>query len=50
MTELPEDPLEMMQIGAAQLHSMFVSFVAAGFTEQQALELTKCVMSSQVSN
>ena len=44
MNELPNDPLEQLQVGATQLHSLFISFVSAGFTEDQALELTKTVM------
>lgn len=36
----PEDPITQLAIGAAAAHELFTSYVAAGFTEQQALYLT----------
>jgi hypothetical protein len=35
----PPDPLTVLAEAAAQLHEMFISYVRAGFTEQQALYL-----------
>lgn len=41
MTDKPEpiDPLTQLAAGAVQLHELFLSFVAAGFSEVQALQL-----------
>ncbi|MEV7013287.1 hypothetical protein [Streptosporangium sp. NPDC051022] len=35
----PEDPITQLAQGAVQLHEVFVAYVEAGFTEQQALFL-----------
>lgn len=35
----PEDPITQLAEGAAQLHELFLAYVTAGFTEQQALFL-----------
>lgn len=38
------DPLTELAAGAAQLHELFLSFVAAGFSEVQALQLVIAVL------
>lgn len=35
----PESPLTELAAAAAQLHELFVSYVNAGFTENQALRI-----------
>lgn len=35
----PADPFSELQQAAASLHELFVSYVGAGFTEQQAIYL-----------
>lgn len=40
----PVDPITAFAAAAVQLHEMFVAFVEAGFTEGQALELTKTAL------
>lgn len=40
----PNEPLTPFQEGAAQIHEMFRAYIEAGFTEQQALYLTGCVL------
>ncbi|MEO3856220.1 hypothetical protein [Acrocarpospora sp. B8E8] len=35
----PQDPLSALAAAAAQLHELFTTYVAAGFTETQALYL-----------
>ncbi|MFE2326103.1 hypothetical protein ACFXD5_19610 [Streptomyces sp. NPDC059385] len=40
----PADPITAMASAAIQIHEMYEAFVAAGFTEQQALELTKTAL------
>lgn len=40
----PPDPITGMAEMAVQIHELYESFVAAGFTEAQALELTKAAM------
>lgn len=42
------DPLTALQVGALQQHEMFLSWIAAGFTEYQALELLKAVVMAMV--
>lgn len=41
----PVDPITAMAAAAVQLHEMYQAFVDAGFTEDQALELTKTALS-----
>jgi hypothetical protein len=36
---LPPDPITGWAQGAAAVHEMYISYVAGGFTEQQALYL-----------
>lgn len=40
----PLDPITAMTAAAVQLHEMFQALVAAGFTPEQALELTKTAL------
>lgn len=35
----PEDPITQLAEGAASAHELFTAYVAAGFTENQALYL-----------
>lgn len=46
--QMPADPFNGMAAGAAAMHEMFRSTVAAGFTEQQSLFYLACLM--QVGN
>ena len=39
---------EMYDEMATQLHNMYVSFTKAGFTQEQAWELTKTLIKNQV--
>lgn len=36
---MPADPVTDLAASAAQLHEAYESFVAAGFTEQQAMQM-----------
>ncbi len=40
---MPADPVTDLAASAAQLHEAYESFVAAGFTEQQAMQMV-CVI------
>jgi hypothetical protein len=40
---MPADPVTELAAGAAQLHEAYESFVAAGFTEAQAMRMV-CAM------
>lgn len=40
----PEDPITELAAGAAQLHEVYLAYRNAGFTEQQAFDLTKAVL------
>lgn len=35
----PDDPITELRQGAAMLHEMFMEYITAGFSEQQALYL-----------
>lgn len=37
-----------LQVGAAQLHEMFMAWQVSGFSEHQALELTKAAIMAMV--
>ena len=40
----PEDPTTMLAQGAAQLHELFLAYVAAGFTEAQAMQVVSAMV------
>jgi len=42
--EIPQDPLTELAAGAVQLHELFLAQVAAGFTEQQAMQIVIAVL------
>ncbi|MFD3740457.1 hypothetical protein [Streptomyces sp. NPDC058629] len=44
----PTDPMTELAAAAAQLHEMYQAYVDAGFTEQQALDLTKAVIVANI--
>ncbi|WP_187285092.1 hypothetical protein [Streptomyces sp. OR43] len=44
----PSDPMTALAAAAAQVHELYRSYMDAGFTEQQALELTKAVLAAGV--
>lgn len=43
-----QDPLTELQQGAAQAHELYLSYVGAGFDEQQALYLTGKVITAGI--
>jgi hypothetical protein len=40
----PTDPMTVLSAAATQIHELYQSYVDAGFTEQQALELIKAIL------
>jgi hypothetical protein len=42
--DLPENPLGELAVGAIQLHEIYRSYIAAGFTNEQAFELSKTIL------
>lgn len=46
--QLPGDPLMVVDMMAAQHHEAFLAWVRAGFTEPQALELVKSLITATV--
>jgi hypothetical protein len=48
MGPLEDDPLTLLQEGAVNQHEMYISWVAAGFTEAQALDLLKAVITTLI--
>ncbi|SDL27970.1 hypothetical protein SAMN05421806_12536 [Streptomyces indicus] len=40
----PEDPITQLAAAAVQLHEAYLAYVNAGFTEDQAFELTKAIL------
>lgn len=47
MAEL-EDPITQLASAAAQLHELYLSYLAAGFTEAQAFDLVKTILTAGV--
>ena len=43
---IPADPITDLAAGAAQLHEAYESFVAAGFTESQAMRMVCAILTS----
>ena len=39
MPDSPQDPITDLAAGAAQLHELYVSYLNAGFTREEALRL-----------
>jgi hypothetical protein len=46
----PEDPITQLAAAAVQLHELYNSYLAAGFTEPQAFELVKTILAASVGN
>ena len=46
----PADPMTQMAEGAIQAHEIFSSYVAAGFTEGQAITLVAAILSAFIRN
>jgi hypothetical protein len=44
----PPDPITALTEAAASLHEMFLAYVKAGFTEQQALYLAGQILTAHV--
>lgn len=44
----PEDPITQLAAAAVQLHELYNSYVAAGFTEAQAFDLVKAILTASV--
>lgn len=44
--QMPADPVTDLAAGAAQLHEAYESFVAAGFTEQQAMQMVCAIITN----
>lgn len=45
----PEDPISKLKEGAVVLHEIFMSYVSAGFTRAEALELAKSVLMTSIA-
>lgn len=43
---MPADPVTDLAAGAAQLHEAYESFVAAGFTEAQAMQRVCAILTN----
>lgn len=46
--EVPPDPVTDLMSASAQQHEMYLAWVAAGFTETQALELLETFITALV--
>ncbi len=44
----PDDPFTAQNEGAVVQHELFKAWVAAGFTDEQALELLKAVVTAMI--
>lgn len=47
MPEIPEDPITELAAIAQQMHEMYLAYLAAGFTEAQAMQLLEAVVHAQ---
>lgn len=47
MTE-PQNPFSQQAAGAVALHELYLSYVEAGFTEMQALQLICAMMAAMI--
>ncbi|GAA2803056.1 hypothetical protein [Streptomyces showdoensis] len=45
----PEDPITQLAAAAAQLHELYLAYVNAGFSELQAFELVRAIMTAGLS-
>lgn len=48
--QTPLSPLTTVAAGAIQVHELFMSYVNAGFTRNEALQLIMLVMTSGMNN
>jgi len=44
----PQDPLTELAEGAAQLHEVFLSYVGAGFSEAQAMQIVISILTAGI--
>ena len=49
MNDSPQDPFTALQASAAQLHELFLSYVNAGFSREEALGLAGVILSAGVT-
>lgn len=47
---VPEDPITQLQAGVAQQHEMFMAYVEAGFTRNEALRILISVIISMMTS
>lgn len=48
-SESPADPMTQLAEGAAQGHELFMSYVDAGFTRQEALAILIGILTAHIS-
>lgn len=46
----PEDPITQLQAGVAQQHEMFMAYVEAGFTRNEALRILISVIIAMMTS
>lgn len=46
MSDTPQDPITDLAAGAAQLHELYESYVLAGFTEPQAMQMVIAILTA----
>jgi hypothetical protein len=44
----PEDPITQLAAAAAQVHELYLSYIEAGFTEAQAFDLVKTILTAGI--
>lgn len=49
MPEMPTDPMTALAQGATQMHELYDSYVRAGFTEDQALQISIAVLIAAIN-
>lgn len=48
MPDSPQDPITDLAAGAAQVHELFLSYVGAGFAEEQSLRIVISILTARI--
>jgi len=46
--DLPDDPMSALAGAAYQMHELFVAYVAAGFTDEQAMSIILALLTATI--
>jgi len=49
MTNFPPDPLTSLESSAAEMHELYLGYINAGFSADQALQLVMTILSAGIA-